>query len=793
MAFDPVAIAVSASLFFGAKLLDRVSRKPPDPRELATDPSPPARFVVGRARIAGRYADFWEETTGDVRTAYFPLLLCHGEIDDIERIWVNGIEWPFARAGGAYTTLTTAFDAKIRAIELRMAALTRPYRNGGVIPLAMLDRSTFYSTATDGERAAFAAMNADRERLLESKEWPWAEAADRPNIRIWHDLGGSGTSPADTRALASADDTGWSLSHKMAGLSWAWVELTQRGDGPWSPNGQGPAGLPRIEFLVKGAKASGSGAWTENAAEIAAWYLRTVCGVSDAEIASGPLNAAITACAASVSFPAVTRSSANYEAVMRAIYGGTTGWPTAEADIDRVLTAWNGFYAGSANARPRWTANGVIHGDEKREDVLTDLAIAMGGFITDSGGVYHIRAGTPGASAPSVSIGESDVVGGRVTQRLAPAPGEWRNVFLGRLVQDRRNEYLPNDAPRSEASDADTVGRHEHDLGELRFVNGVVTAHRVMGTLRRQVAPQRRRISLYVRPGADWAHYVALEAGARTRLRFPNEGISASTDFRILKATHRGDGAIGLEAIEEPAGVYSDALVEPALPPTGGDITGAKPAAASVAGGATIWDYAWKLIPRAVADAIAERTLVLTLSSRAPATRLLMYLEFHGAQHSGRIQGYWLPVPTANRDGAPFGHVFRERPWVAASGTFEEPTLTGDDAVPDAPTTVWETTDVQLASPMLPLPYTLSIRPYNGDDPTAEATVLPLSGASVIPRVQDAPDVDTLPTADGQVLVYNATMGKYQSFPAVKVWTGDDPPTPADADFPGQVLGREEA
>ena len=179
----------------------------------------PARWIVGRARTGGVLAYLMEPTNQD-HDIHLVLILAQGEIEGIERVWLDGeeVEWE-TEAGKASAKNDTAPNAvNFYPVE------GNKYRGH-------LSMYAYYNGMPDGNPLT----------LVEGQ-------------------------PAESQ---------WTDSHGLNGLACVYIKLNQ----PTYNDAAGRLykGVPNFEFLVKGQKITYPGqespVWTDNAAAIRYWWL----------------------------------------------------------------------------------------------------------------------------------------------------------------------------------------------------------------------------------------------------------------------------------------------------------------------------------------------------------------------------------------------------------------------------------------------------------------------------------------------------------------------------------------
>jgi len=251
----------------------------------------PARWILGRARVAGQMVYYEENVSPGARNGecYVALVLSEGSCDSIEKIWIDSTEIPF----------------------------TRTSRTGGD-KLTPLDQGDFHENY-NGKLEVYEYFKAD------------------------------GTQGAELRTAVSSSK--WSAMHKLNGKSWVYVKLTQPAYSSKSTAGRFWTKFPEITFLVKGLKITWPGqttpVWTESAAALRYWWLRNRRGVPAAAIDSASVIAAHTLCSAvldhSSNFPDSGYETATKTVTRYSINGVVQSEDDPEAVEKFMDFAWQGY------------------------------------------------------------------------------------------------------------------------------------------------------------------------------------------------------------------------------------------------------------------------------------------------------------------------------------------------------------------------------------------------------------------------------------------------------------------
>lgn len=413
----------------------------PAARSLVRGAVVPARWVVGRARVAG-VLHYWG---AQHRTARMGVILSEGPCDRVEAVWIDGERVQMAR--------TTASD-------------------GHHVLKPRFSQSKYYNNLTI--HTYLAANGREGVEMRQSDPIP-SNAEFYTDRGIWDDehlqtaeLYREGQTGTPTQV--STPFPAWTADHKMMGLSWAYIEMRQ-------PNYETPEdrvyrAIPRIEFLVKGLKFTWPGqsspAWTENAAAIRYWWETSRRARPAADIDGTAFTAAYTLCGETV-------------------------------DVSANLPA---DYAGYASTAPRYSINGVIEAGENLANVDREMDEAMSGSVVESGGKLLIRPGQ--ARTPSVTITDADILAAPVLRPWHPLE-ERVNALDTTLHSSSEHDWLELKLPRYADSAARTRdGELRPRATTRRFVASPITGGRLDAILMRRLRASLT-VSLTVRPRDDFA------------------------------------------------------------------------------------------------------------------------------------------------------------------------------------------------------------------------------------------------------------------------------------------------
>ena len=438
----------------------------------------PARWIVGRARVGGVLV-FYKETN-DGQDLHLALVLSEGACDQIERLWVDGEE----------------------------------------VELVPTDRTG------DGESG----------RRLEPQE----NSTHRDKLTIYEYFRADGTEGDSLRtAVAEGMDTDaqgeWTTAHRLTGLSWVHVHLHQPKYGNNIDN-RFWARTPELNFLVKGLKLTWPGqtapTWTENAAAIRYWWLRTRRGLPAAAIDAASFRAAHSLCGETIHF----------------------SLPTGYEDY--------------ATSSMRYAVNGVIHADDDPERVEAELDFAWAGWAVELDGVYHFL---PGADRPIArAITPDDII---AIEGIQPAPAlqDRINAATLSLAQSREHDWLEASLPEfaDTAAEARDGERLPQDLGTRPFVADPIAGGRLLAIALRR-ARASATFTYRVKPGPN-LEWLAIRPSDWVNINDPEHGLE-SFQALVTRTVVNPDWSVTLDLVEQPAGVYADTLVLPGIKPRRIDI-----------------------------------------------------------------------------------------------------------------------------------------------------------------------------------------------------------------------------
>ena len=349
------------------------------------------------------------------------------------------------------------------------------------------------------------------------------------NVKIYEYFKGDGSQGASLRSATSQ----WSEAHRLNGVSWAHVELTQpkyndREDRVWS-------GIPDIQFDVRGMK------------------IQT------------PLDDA----------PRFTKSAADFW------YWWMTerrGIPADEIDLDAFRAAREvcdqPFFA---NNTPRYEVGCVVRSDDSPEKIQDEIDYAIAGSTLEHDGLQVLL---PGVDRPvSMVIDDKAIIAPPVV-RPSHTQSRRFNVVNSRLAQDEDYGHLERDVPEVKDSAAEARDRERLpvNIGTLRMIQSQERAQYLAAiALRRARTPLQIAVELSPGPGLE---RLALIPSDVVRLTLPEYGIAArrfeivrvETSFRQSVSLTLNEIADDIYArpaftqapLEQPVFLLEDALPAPA-------------------------------------------------------------------------------------------------------------------------------------------------------------------------------------------------------------------------------------
>ena len=482
------------------------------------------RYVLGRARVGGYLAHYYEDDRDDspvVRDVpadvHVALVLCAGPIDAIERIWVDGEElsWEAERNGmaraGFFLPLRQTFGLAHGRERFPSIFGLLPTALGNVINSLTIREGS----AMDGDTITFP------EEPFTTGE---GDNQSRQLIMYPH-LSGDGQGGAELRAVSSD----WTEEHELNGLAWVHIHMHQPDYGN-DFNARVWTAFPQIEFLVRGSKITWPGQaaaiWTDNAAAIRYWWERNIRGLPAIAFNQPSVLAAVSAC----------------------------GQPVEYDDIPEE-------YARYRTDASKYSTNGVFYLDDPRDRAKAELDFAWQGFAVEANGQVFFR---PGVDRPPVGrISPANIIK-PLSFRPQQALQDRVNAMSMRLAASNAHNWQALELPEYEDEPAQERDgqRLERDLGQRQYVADPLTAGRCMAILARRTRASAG-FTYRIRPG-DTFEALSWLPTDRLLLDDPELGFE---NFPVVidGIRRRDDWSVDVTVREAPDGIHSDDLVLPPL------------------------------------------------------------------------------------------------------------------------------------------------------------------------------------------------------------------------------------
>ena len=507
------------------------------PRHTVTGEVVPARWVLGTARVPGVLCYFGSSG----KHASMGLLISEGECEGIQNvIWINGDKVAMTResrsgnqgdilrpvSGSKYAGHVEVYEY-FKANGLQGAALTTPTPEPDARVRYRTGDGTEQDTPTlDTEQAQYFVIVDDPD------SYPGPEQLiDDPAEEEHPDGIGVKQGYWDTWGPWSVSYPTWGSEHKLDGVSWVAVKLTQTEYGQ-DLEKRLFTRVPNIEFLVKGIKITWPGqttkTWTENAAALRYWWETERRGRPASAIHQGDFTAAYDLC----ELPVTVSLPAGYE----------------------------DFNASSM----RYSINGMVESGDDVSRVETNMDAAWAGQVVEAGGMIRFRPGGIRPATSSIVLTDKNIIDGPVTR---PWPGlqERVNAVNTEILQSREHEWTSLSLP--EYVDAPALTRDGHKRPSqvrLEYVVDPIAAGRLQATnLRRQ--RESLRVQFTIMPGESFEHmeYVPTEV---VKLTSSELGLTEQL-MEVERVEYREDWSVNLTLREVLDGTYADTLVLPPLKP----------------------------------------------------------------------------------------------------------------------------------------------------------------------------------------------------------------------------------
>ena len=465
-----------------------------------------ARWVLGRARVPGVLA-YWgsgKEPPHD-REARMGLILSEGACEGIDdRMWIDGHAVPLTRstdADGDLLTPSTTTSKYYGKIEIR---------------------EYFKADGTQGSHMLQDPLPADTEYQQEDETFGLAPEHATEVMRT--------QGQTETRPFVNPFPA-WTAEHKLNGVSWVYVKLTQPNYGEdldkrfWN-------GVPNLEFLVKGIKITWPGqttpTWTDNAAALRYWWETVRRGRDAGDIHAGDFTSAYNACNQTIDL---------------------TGLPNA--------------YAAYRGTPARYTANGVVTAGDDVSRVEDQFDAAWAGEVIEVGGQLRFRPGVDNSVA-TATITDQDIIEPPVVAPWAPLQDRV-NAVDAEIRQSKRHEWTTLGVPRY----TDNAARARDGMLrpgsiQLTLVDDPMAAGRLQAILLRR-SRESLRLELVVTPGETFER-LSLIPTDRVKVTSSEFGLSEAR-MEVERVSIREDWSVALTLREDLDDTYANTLVLPPLEP----------------------------------------------------------------------------------------------------------------------------------------------------------------------------------------------------------------------------------
>ena len=512
-----VAIGINAAITFGVALLSRLLSPRRTPLEALDGVKHTiraevvnARWVLGKARTPGVLC-YWGS---EGRVAKMGLVLSEGACEKIEeRVWIDGhavkLVRTVAASGDLLTPITTSeYHGKIEI------------------------REYFKADGSQGTQMQTAAATIDY--TYDGQDGPGVFGAD-PTLFTEHQRYTDPAGNVITQSFVTPFPA-WTAEHKLIGLSWVYVKLTQPDYGQdldarfWNS-------VPNLEFLVKGIKipwpSQTTPAWTENAAALRYWWETVRRGRLADDIHTGDFTAAYNLCEQDVD---VTNDGA-----------------------DPLPADYSGFNPVSK----RYSINGVISAGDDVSQVEDQLDAAWAGEVVEVAGQLRFRPGVDKTVA-TLALTDADIVEPPVVQPWAPLQ-ERVNAISTEIAQSRSHEWTVLGLPQyTDAAALNRDGVLRPGSIQMAFVDDPIAAGRLQAILLRR-SRESLRLELVVKPGNTFQR-LALIPTDRVKVTNSEFGLSDAR-MEVERVMVREDWSVELTLREDLDDTFADTLVLPSLHP----------------------------------------------------------------------------------------------------------------------------------------------------------------------------------------------------------------------------------
>lgn len=584
--------AYSVAASFGFRIINELlqpkrTEESGSPKETIKSETLDARWVIGQRKVPGVLFYFGSYES----TARMGLIISEGpceklasashaaSLSDDATIWIDGARVDCARTKDAKGDLLTPKSA--------------PYRNHIKI------REYFKADGTQGEHM----RPTPRRVTMPNPAYPGSGIPSQGGAPI-----------PETITKEVLDYPGWTERHKLKGVSWVYVELTQpdytnEDDQPgfWGRVlGQQPtppdydkrlwARVPNIEFLVRGLKLRWPGlvgTWAASTTYEAGDFVSNDskewrCKVAHTSSAGNKPTQANSG-GANWAEDADPRAWTDNAAAIRYFWEtGRRGRPTSAIDEADFRAAYNlceeevdvtkdedaegneitvplpEGYSGYSTTAKRYTVNGVITAGDDVSTVETQLDAAWAGEVIEAGGKLRFRPGAERPTTAKLDLAEKDILFPPAVQPW-PALQERVNAVSAKLPQSSAGGHDWGSFSLPEYIDRAVLARDGVKRSgsiDLTYVVDPIAAGRLTAiNLRR--GRESLRLEVVVTPGANFERLQLIPTDI---VAVTNSELGLN-DFRmeVERVAIGADWSVTLTLREARDDTYDDTLVLPGL------------------------------------------------------------------------------------------------------------------------------------------------------------------------------------------------------------------------------------
>jgi Putative phage tail protein len=350
-----------------------------------------------------------------------------------------------------------------------------------------------------------------------------------PVAHVEGKIGAAAQSAMGTLIAASGGQ--WTSDHRLQGCAYIRAQTN------YTPQvyTEGP---PNVSAVIRGKKLydprTGLTVWSDNPALVIRDYLVSSLGAPTERIDDASFIAAANVCDEWITVDtAATADPAAWAAYMQ-----VAAQPPGNT--------WS-LSAGTVFAQRRYRINGIITSDAAPGEALDVMVQACAGWISYSGGVWRLVAGS--YTAPTLTLGDNDLRGNPSFQPRPPRRDLFnvaRGTFQGPLTRYVATDFAPVIVQAFVTADGDT--QMPMDL-DLPFTNDTVAAQRLA-----TIFLQRSRQGVLTFPATLTA--LALRPGDTVAINLPRFGFAGQV-FRVEGWTLSEDFGVDLVLREDAASIYT--------------------------------------------------------------------------------------------------------------------------------------------------------------------------------------------------------------------------------------------